>query len=193
MSEQEITRRDVTERARVRKVAEQDPRRAVEIARGIKHPWYRCQALSIASEHLAGRDQEKTLLAALEAAKEQHEVNRVVTVSSWPIQVLSGTSPDLAARRIEELVSLANSEPHNLRRAHALQALAFAVRDHPNLLGLVVPALVEALLGGGGPRIDRCIEDTFELVRAAKPESLKAIAMHHKANRRRERLLESLV
>lgn len=192
MAEMEITREDVAGRAKVHKLAVDDPKGAVALALRIKHPWYRCQALSCAAEQMAGSERQKWLLKALEVAREQSEANRIVTVSSWPIRVLGGSSPSIAAQHVAELVGLAETEPHTLRRAHALQALAFSVADHPGLLELVVPTLVEALLSGHGWRIDRCIRDTFEMVRRARPDLLRGVALHHKPNRQQKRLLESI-
>lgn len=192
MSEMEITREDVAGRARAGKLAPLDIDRSLQTARGIKHPWYRCQALATAAEHMAGRDQERVVLESLAAGHEQDEVNRVVTVSSWPIRVLAKVRPELAAKHVEDLVALAETEPHNLRRSHALQSLAYAVSGHPELLGRVVPALVGALVGGHGPRIDRCIRDTFELVLSVSSDLARTVAMHHKPNNQRSRLLAAI-
>ncbi|HCH0556340.1 TPA: hypothetical protein NKO30_006470 [Pseudomonas aeruginosa] len=90
------------------------------------------------------------------------------------------------------MIHVAETEPHNLRRAHALQSLAFPVSRSPSLLGLVVPAMAKAILGGHGWRIDRVIRDTFELVRETHPDLLPSLALHHKANRQQQRLLASL-
>ncbi|WP_057917451.1 hypothetical protein [Lysobacter antibioticus] len=192
MSEMEITREDVAGRARAGKLAPLDIGRSLETARGIKHPWYRCQALATTAEYMTGRDQERVLSESLAAAHEQDETNRVVTVSSWPIRVLAKIRPELAAKYVEDLVALAETEPHNLRRSHALQSLAYSVSGHPGLLGRVVPALVESLIGGHGPRIDRCIRDTFELVLSARRDLAWTVAMHHKPNNLQSRLLAAI-
>lgn len=192
MSEIEITREDVAARRRAGKLAPLDAGGSLKVARGIKHPWYRCQALAMAAEHMTGRDQERVLLESLAAAHEQDEVNRVVTVSSWPIRVLAKVRPELAAKQVEDLVALARTEPHHLRRSHALQFLASAADARPELLERVVPALVESLVGGHGPRIDRCIRDTFELVLSVSPALAWTVAMHHKPNSQRSRLLAAI-
>ena len=189
MSEMEIKREDVAGRARAGKLAPLDIGRSLETARAIRHPWYRCQALATTAEHMTGRDQERVLLESLAAAHEQGEINRVVTVSFWPIRVLAKVRPELAAKHVEGLLALAETEPHNLRRSHALQALAVAVSGYPDLLGSVVPALVAALIGGHGPRIDRCIRDNFVLIVQARPDLAWSVASHHKANRQQSLLL----
>jgi hypothetical protein len=192
MGEHSISQADVAGRARVDALAPSDAKAALQIARAIKHPWYRCQALTKVAEHLRGKERQDLLLVALKAAREQPEPNRVVTVSAWPIRALVDSSPTKAEERLEEMLDLAEHEPHNLRRAHALQSLAFSLSKSPRLLAKVIPALSTALLGGGGPRIDRCIRDTFELVRSTNPELLRALALHHKPNRQQQLLLASI-
>lgn len=189
MSEMEITREDVAGRTRVGKLAPLDTGRALKAAHAIKHPWYRCQALSMAAEYMTGPDQRRVLMSALAAAQELGEVNRIVSVSSWPIRELVAADSGSAGKYVVALVALAETEPHNLRRAHALQALALAVSSCPDLLGCVVPALVTALIGGHGTRIDRCIRDTFELVQSVRPDLAWSVAMHHKPGNQQSRLL----
>jgi len=150
MSELEITRDDVGGRARVWKMAPNDPKAAAIAAHRIRHPWYRCQALTRAAEFSNGPRRSALLDSAFEAAREQREPNRIVTVSSWPIRVLAGFSPERTAELIGDLVKIAETEPHNLRRAHALQMLAFSISSQPELLRLIVPAMVATVLGGGG-------------------------------------------
>jgi hypothetical protein len=188
----EVTASDVQGRAQVSRLAVTDPKAALKLAGTITHAWYRCQSLTAAAEQLRGKEQLAALSKAFAAAKEQSEPNRVVTVASWPVAALAKVNPQLAAEWATELVTIADTEPHNLRRAHALQTLAFKTSPYPEVLRLVTPALAEALLGGHGPRIDRVIRDTFELVRATHPYLLPELARHHKANQQQQRLLTSL-
>lgn len=192
MSAMDVNREDIAGRKRAGELAPLDAARALATARAIRHPWYRCQALSMAAEYLSGPERERTLMSALAAAWEQDEVNRIVTVSAWPIRGLADAGSEAARGQVAKLVRLAQSEPHHLRRSHALRALAAAVGEHPPLLERVVPALVDGLLGGHGPRIDRCIRDSFGLVLRSKPELAWALAMHHKANRRQSLLLAQI-
>lgn len=192
MSELEITRDDVGGRARVWKMAPNDPKAVAIAAHRIRHPWYRCQALTRAAEFSNGPRRSALLDSAFEAAREQREPNRIVTVSSWPIRVLAGFSPERTAELIGDLVKIAETEPHNLRRAHALQMLAFSISSQPELLRLIVPAMVATVLGGGGYRMDRVIRDIFEMVRASNPELLGALALHHKPGNQQKKLLDSI-
>lgn len=158
-------------------------------AHQIVDPWFRCQVLASCAEGLSSDERLPLIDAALTAARELDSPNRIVSVAAWPIRVVAGTAPDRCADEIRQLVAIAETEPHHLRRADALQLLAASTAEYPPLLALVVPALVEALLGGRGTRIDRCIDDTFDLVAMTHPELLPALALHHRGGEPRTRLL----
>lgn len=82
-------------RNRVSAVAKTKPVEALALARSIRDPWFRCQALSIAALHVPDRRSHNSAFDdAFSAANELGEPNRVVTVSSWPVKamVLAGHS-----------------------------------------------------------------------------------------------------
>lgn len=187
-----ITAEDVKGRSRVGEIAHADPSAALKVARSIKHPWYRCQSLATVSEHLAGSQKLQVLLEALTVAREQSEINRIVTVSAWPIRHLASIDPELTAQHVKALVALCNKESHNLRRADALQALAWSVAEQQALLKLVVPSLVRALRGGWGWRIDRAIRNSIEYVYAVEPESAAELIKHHAENGKKRKWLDSV-
>ena len=188
----DITKEDVVGRSRVNKLAATDTELAAKTAHSIKHPWYRCQSLSMVAEHINGKRKEKLLLEALEVAKEQSDINRIVTVSAWPMRHLVEVSPDIAKHHIEALVELANREPHTLRRAHALSSLALSVSKSKDHLKLIVPSLVKALLNGHGWRIERIIRSSIPLVQAVQPISIDALLNHHSDNRKKRQLYNEL-
>ena len=188
----DITKEDLVGRSRVSKLAATDTELADKTAHAIKHPWYRCQSLSMVAEHLNGKRKEKLLLEALEVAKEQVDINRIVTVSAWPIRHLAEFRPEIAKLHIESLVMLANREPHTLRRSDALFALAWSVSKSQEHLKLIVPSLVDALLNGHGWRIDRIIRASIKLVQAVQPLSVPALLAHHSDNRKKRQLENEL-
>jgi hypothetical protein len=97
---------------------------ALKKARGIKHPWYRCQALtSVGAVLQSAKDACAVLEEALSAANELEEPNRIVTVSSWPIHVLVERNLRDVKRDVEHLLEVISSEPHSLRRSDALLSL----------------------------------------------------------------------
>lgn len=188
-----ITPEDVRGRARVSMLATENAQDALTAARAIKHPWYRCQSLATVAENLDKGRRIDILREALLVAREQQEVNRVVSVSAWPMRVLAPAAPEFAAEQIASLVALANTEPHTLRRADALYTLARSVYEHSVLLRPIVPSLVTALLGGHGWRIDRIIRDSVELVRLVEPGDVARLVAHHSENRKKRQLVESVL
>lgn len=121
------------QRDRVAVIAKTKPLEALELARGIEDPWFRCQALSIAAVHAPDRrSQQRAIDDAFAAANELDEPNRVVTVSSWPVKALglaghlSSISPE-----VERLLQLMSTESSPVRRADALRYLLGAVSRAP--------------------------------------------------------------
>lgn len=188
-----ITPADVRGRATTDELSLTDPRKALEVARSIRHPWYRCQALSKVAEVWGTQSQKIELLEeALAAAAEQSEINRIVSVSAWPMQVMVGVAPDAVAGHLRRLVPLADQEPHTVRRADALSMLAFAVRQDSTLFAEVIPSLVTALLTGRGWRIDRLIRHAVEMLNGSMPDVAKKLIEHHSDGQKKRAFLKSL-
>lgn len=188
-----ITRDDVSGRSHSAKLSLTDPQNALKVARSIRHPWYRCQALSNVAEHWGTKRQKLALLEeAFAAAQEQPEINRVVTVSAWPLAVLVGIDPANTQEHLQRLTQLAEREAHSLRRADALFAVANAVKGDPSLLALVVPALSRALLSGRGWRIDRLIRKSVETVLVSMRDVADQLIAHHSDGGKKTALIESL-
>src|SRR5437763_220062 len=74
-------------------LAKQQPDRALQVARGIEDPWFRCQALSHVARYLVSEAERNDVLTeAFLAGSKLSEPNRVATVSAWPLKVLALTS-----------------------------------------------------------------------------------------------------
>lgn len=193
MVDSSITKEDVAGRARVHKLALTEPREALKVARAIRHPWYRCQSLSIVAEHWENAAQRKEVLVeALRSAEEQTQINRIVTVAGWPLRVMTSIDIDAVPQHLGRFVELANQEPHSLRRADSLFALANSVSGRSELLVLVIPSLVDALLLSYGWRTDRLIEWSLQMVRTVMPEALGPLVARHRPGSKKRRLEESL-
>lgn len=193
MVDSTITKEDVAGRARVRKLVLTEPHEALKVARAIRHPWYRCQSLSIVAEHWGNAAQRKhVLVEALRSAEEQTQINRIVTVASWPLRVMTSIDVDAVPQHLGRFVELANQEPHSLRRADSLFALAISVSGRSELLVLVIPSLVDALLLSYGWRTDRLIEHSLQMVRTVMPEALGPLVARHRPGSKKRRLEESL-
>jgi hypothetical protein len=121
------------QRNRVALIAKTTPLEALELARGIDDPWFRCQALSIAAVHAADRrSQQRAIDDAFAAANELSEPNPVVTVSSWPVKALALTGHlSNISSEVERLLQLISTESSPVRRSDALRYLLGAVSRAP--------------------------------------------------------------
>ncbi len=188
-----ITSADVQGRTRVGLLALTDPREALELARAIKHPWYRCQSLAKVADYYSTKKQRLEILReALNAAQTQKDINRVVSVSAWPRRIMAPFAVDEVAKHLNLLVKQANSETHSLRRADALFVLANAVEDDLTLLTMIMPSLVRALFDGHGWRIDRLIRRTVNMVKRSMPEVLEQLVAHHSDGGKKQLLMKRI-
>lgn len=188
-----ISREDVRGRDLATKLATTDFDRAAQVAYKIRHPWYRCQALAAVADGQPDKVQAMKLIGdAFRAANEQDEINRVVTVASWPLKVCVRLSPETAERKVRELLDAASKEPHTLRRGTALSAVLFAVKSSPSLKTQVLPSLVESLTLGHGWRIERIIADVALLVKEDQTQYLPRLLAAHRENGKKRKLLKEL-
>ena len=131
-----MTPGETQQRDRAAQLAQKDPKAALKIARKIDHPWFRCQALAHAAQFLPDPKQKKRVLQeSFVAALDAKDVNRKVSVSSWPLKVLckSGDHKRLAIE-LQRLLDLIATEPSPVRRAHATNLLLGAVVTGPRPL-----------------------------------------------------------
>ena len=154
----DIRPEDVRGRSTTEKLLPERPQEALEVARQIRHPWYRCQALSSVAEAVSSRaDALRILAEALSAAREQAEPNRIVTVGTGPLRKLLELNPEAAAREVESLMHTALREEHGLRRLHALDFLLAAVVAHPSLRAQVAHPYLHTAQCCHGWRAERTI------------------------------------
>jgi hypothetical protein len=120
-------------RNRVAAIAKTQPHEALELARSIDDPWFRCQALSIAAVHAPDRrSQKRAIDDAFSAANELSEPNRVVTVSSWPVKALAlAGNMSSVSSEVARLLQVVSTESSPVRRADALRYLLGAVSLAP--------------------------------------------------------------
>ena len=134
---------DVTKRDLVGKLAGSEPLEALEIARSISGPWYRCQALAQVAWNL--EDQKlfrKVIDEAVAAAHEQTEPNRIVSVASWAVRAMVKKSDRRLGAVVDELLQKIQRESNPVRQADALFFLFEAVYYEPSLRGVVLDALL---------------------------------------------------
>jgi hypothetical protein len=176
-----------------REVAGHDFAMAVEIAGAIEHPWYRCQALTIAASHVSDLAAARTVLnRALAAAHELDEPNRIVTVASWPLRAL--ITRDLAdqSAEVNRLLGIIQSEPHSLRRADALFSLLEAVFTNAPLRERVLSSLLSSLAVSHGWRAERIWGGTVLLMAGAGLEAARPILERMPEGKARRRAIRDL-
>lgn len=122
-----------SDRDSVIQLADTDTSLALDIARQIADPWYRCQALAAVAVYLTSpRDRQQVLIDAFLSANLLDEPNRLVTVSSWPIKALAFCGDHIwMASETDRLLAIIVQEPSPVRRADALR----------HLLGATLPSL----------------------------------------------------
>jgi len=135
----------VIKRDLVGELAETEPLRALEVARSISEPWYRCQSLAQVAWHLEDRKQsEKVIREALAAAYEHIEPNRVVSVASWAVRAMVKQSDRRLGSVVDELLQKIQREANPVRQADGLLLLFEAVFYESRLRDLVLDALLVA-------------------------------------------------
>jgi hypothetical protein len=97
------------------------------------------------------------LRESLDAAREQTEPNRIVSVASWPLRELAKLDTWAAKAATEELLRTISTEPHGLRRLDGLNRILWAVAETPDLRQLVQPAFALAASQSAGWRTERTV------------------------------------
>ena len=135
----------VNKRELVHKLASAEPMRALEVARSISEPWYRCQSLAQVAWTLKDRNQYKRVIKeALAAAYEENEPNRIVSVASWPVRVMVARSDPRLSAVVDGLLQKIQLQANPVRRADALLFLFEAVYYESGLRDSVLDALLRA-------------------------------------------------
>jgi hypothetical protein len=121
---------------------------ALELARTIADPWFRCQALSMVAVHIPDRRRQQLVIQeAFASATELSEPNRIVTVSSWPLKVLLVTgNKTKASAETERLLRMISAEGSPVRRADALRQLLGSVSTSRDLVQRVSKEFAAACL-----------------------------------------------
>ena len=133
-------------RTRADQLVSTDPAEALKVARSIRHPWYRCQALSSVARNVVDPSAAGAILAsALSAANEQLEPNRIISISSWPLSLLVHIDRADTQNNVDRLLAIISKEPHSIRRADGLLALLGAIHSDQTMREQVLSPLISAL------------------------------------------------
>ena len=139
----------------------------------LKHPWYRCQALSHIAENDHSSGNSLPLLEeAISAAYEQSDPNRIVSVAFWPLRQLVRVCPSSAKSLTNRLLKTIAEEAHGLRKLDGISMVLSAVLSESELREIVLPAFSIAAQNSMGWRTDRIVAYTacdlaqFDLIKA---------------------------
>jgi hypothetical protein len=155
----------VAARADVALLASDSAKKALALARTIKHPWYRCQAItSVVEKNRSFHGAVALLNEALDAAYSQNEPNRVASVSFWPLVLLAKLDPLNAAEHTSRLLGIIANEHHGLRRLDGLCAILNAVASVPELREQVLSPLLETAEVSSGWRTERLMNGVIQVL-----------------------------
>ena len=171
------------QRDAVAAIAAAKPRQALELARRIVDPWFRCQALSIAAVHERDRRaRERAIQDAFAAATELTDPNRIVTVASWPVKALALTrNHGKASAEVDRLLRIIAAEGSPVRRADALRYLLGSVSGGRNdVIQRVARAFAAACLapldsGGRNTKGESHLEECLPAIAQIDPALAKTI------------------
>lgn len=175
------------ERDQVARIAAADPASALRIARNIRDPWFRCQALACVAWHTPDH---KPFLAfiteSLESASSISDPNRAVTAAAWPVAALARrrfSSPEAMKRNdrelgaaIPRLTKVIADEPNPASRADALLTLVNALSPFkPGLRNGVLGLLVKECRNPADRKRQRQLEAAALVVAADDPDAADGI------------------
>ena len=192
-----MTSHDTVLRNRVWELGPSDWKKALEIARSIQDPWYRCQSLAYVAENCPDPKQQIAIVQqAFKAGEAATGPNRIVTVSSWPLHILNGLHRESEVRsRLERFLQIIATEPHPVRRMHGLAFLLHAVHPRRALFLKVLEPFKEACRNCHSWRVGQAIPQVAylaEQIDSQLTSELLDLITVAKARRRAERQLFSL-
>jgi hypothetical protein len=157
---------------------------ALQRARGIRHPWYRCQALAMVAESETDPGTRNELLdESLAAAHEASEPNRVVTVATWPLKQLIHTNPAIAYDVVRRLLDTISQEPHGLRKLDGIAWVLRTVNCIPTLREHVLPPFLSAAAASAGWRTERIVAYTAVVLAESDLKTAVALLASRTPNR----------
>jgi len=115
-------------RARVFDLAAADNHGALEIARGIKEPWYRCQSLACVARFAPHGEFDDRIEEALAACFGAANSYKCVAVSAWPLcALIEREKIERLADLIPRLLKMAETIDHPVSRMDAFGSLLHGV------------------------------------------------------------------
>jgi hypothetical protein len=150
------------------RLAPDQPERALNVARAIEAPWFRCQALAWVARYWPDEKYDRLLQEAMRAGDLQDDVFKQVAVSAWPIRAyLERGNPSPAQKLLAKYTRAASAIENMGSRSEALFTLFQSSK--PFALDLWQPvfwALVDAAEPAISWRQGRNLRDVVAMVRS---------------------------
>ena len=184
------------ERDQAARVARTDIAAALRIARNIRDPWFRCQALAHGAWHET--DQKPffgPLTESLESGWSINNPNRAVTAIAWPVAALARRSfpgPDAKGRTnrvlrtvIARLARVVTEDPSPVSRADALLLHVHALSPTwSELRGTVLGLLLKECRDPANRKRDRQLEEAALVIADDDPATALALTSSLDESRR---------
>lgn len=149
----------VSLRRRVQKSVEVDLDRAYKEAKTIKHPWYKCQSLSMVAQFADETKLSTLLQESFNSAMDCHDENRRVSVACWPIEVaIERGRKELAKKFLAQCALQLEKDHHPISRWCAVSVI-HVIKFDSELLGLFFEDFRKATSHGHGWKVERAIEN----------------------------------
>ena len=131
---------------------------AYKIAKLIKHPWFRCQALAAIAKNLDGEYLNTMIRESFASAMMCYDENRRIEVACWPLRVAILHRKMLLAEEILDVCMQQLGMDHDpISRWCAISVLDTIKRD-PKFLSIFFNSFKSATSKGHGWRVERCIK-----------------------------------
>ena len=142
-------------RSRVDKMVHVNVDDAHRLAKSIKHPWYRCQALAKVADCSSKTFIKSTLQESFDSAMKCHDQNRRVSVACWPLSIaIKNDLKGLASSFLEQCISQINQEMDPISKWCAASVL-HTIKTDGDLLKSFYNTFVSATSEGHGWRVER--------------------------------------
>ncbi|MFZ6749348.1 hypothetical protein [Undibacterium sp. Ren11W] len=145
-------------RGQVHLEVKSDIEHAYTLAKSIKHPWYRCQALAQVADHSPPSTTHSILEESFKSAMECHDENRRVSVGCFPLEAaLRHNFMDLVTVFLQGCISQISHEMDPISKWCCVDVVHI-IKTNTSLLDEFYKTFVNATSQGHGWRVERDIE-----------------------------------
>lgn len=145
-------------RRRVQKHVEIDIERAYEIAVSIKHPWFKCQALSMIAKFTRESAVNGLLDDSFNSAMDCHDENRRVSVACWPMEVAIERGRSDKAEKFLKRCALELAKDSDPISRWCAVSVVHSIKTDVKLLSLFFNDFQRATAQGHGWKVERAID-----------------------------------